>query len=98
MEAARECSKIEEVILFGSSLEERCNEQSDIDIAVISNVTRAKLFHNKAYHEFIRKIYLYKIGQDYDVLQFNSVSDIDGSKDMVCFDIKHTGKTIYRRC
>ena len=98
MGVAKGCSKIEEVILFGSSLEERCNEQSDIDIAVISNVTRAKLFSNKAYHEFIRKIYLHKIGQDYDVLQFSSISDIHSSEDMVCFDIKRTGQTIYRRC
>lgn len=97
IEAAEGCDKIDEIILFGSSLEERCSEQSDIDIAVISNAKRAKLFNSRAYNEFIRKMYRYRMGQDYDILQFNSIDDIWNSKDAVCFDIKHAGKTIYRR-
>ena len=32
MEQAKKCSNIQEIILFGSSLEERCTEESDVDI------------------------------------------------------------------
>lgn len=97
IEAAQECGTINEIILFGSSLQERCKENSDIDIAVVSNVSRAKLFNSKAYQKFTGQVYLYKIEQDYDILQFNSLYDIEKSKEAVCQDIKRDGKVIYRR-
>ncbi len=95
--AAKNCTSISEVILFGSSLKEQCKEESDIDIAVVSNVTRSKLFSSKAYKQFTSQVYLYKMGQDYDILQFNSRQDIENSKDIVCHDIRKDGKVIYRR-
>lgn len=97
IDAAQTCNTISEIILFGSSLEERCKDNSDIDIAVISNVSRAKLFKSKSYQEFTKQIYLFKMGQDYDILQFNSLQDIESSKDAVCHDIRRDGKVIYRR-
>ena len=97
VEAAQKCSAINEIILFGSSLKERCKESSDIDIAVISNISRSRLFSSKTYRHFTRQIYLHKIGQDYDILQFNSMSDIEACSDAVCRDICREGKVIDRR-
>ena len=97
VEAAKECHSISEIILFGSSLAERCKDSSDIDIAVISNITRSKLFNSKKYRDFTKQVYLYKMGQDYDILQFNSLHDLEQSNDAVCHDIKREGKIIYRR-
>ena len=97
IEAAHNCASINEIILFGSSLQERCHENSDIDIAVVSNVKRSKLFNSKTYRDFTRQIYMHRIGQDYDILQFDSAKEIEDSKDAVCQDIKRDGKVIYRR-
>lgn len=97
MEIATECTKIDYIYIFGSSLEERCTEQSDIDIALVSNVTRSKLFNAKEYNEFISKLYDIDSEQDYDILQFNSLSKIENSKDFVCKDILNKGKLIYKR-
>ena len=41
--AASLCKKIDMLILYGSSLEDRCNQYSDIDIAVISKYPVSKL-------------------------------------------------------
>lgn len=43
IKAAPTCKHILEIILFGSSLETRCTEQSDIDIAIVSDYTIGKL-------------------------------------------------------
>ena len=40
--AARECSYIDRVVLFGSSLENRCREESDIDLAVLRKMPDIK--------------------------------------------------------
>ena len=37
---AHECKNISRIVLFGSSLEERCTEKSDIDIAVFGKINR----------------------------------------------------------
>lgn len=95
--AASSCDKIDEIILFGSSLQERCHDSSDIDIAIVSNIGRAKLFNSKSYRNFTSRVYTFKLGQDYDILQFNSISDIKNSRDSVCYDIEKKGKVIYKR-
>jgi predicted nucleotidyltransferase len=94
---AEKCDKIDYIILFGSSVEERCTEQSDIDIAVVSNVTRSRLFEAKTYREFKKKLYGIDFEQDYDILQFNSIEKIKNSRDFVCKDIISYGKLLYKR-
>ena len=94
---AQNCNKIDYIYVFGSSVEERCKEQSDIDLAIISNVTRAKLFQSKEYDEFLDTLYDIDIEQDYDILQFNSVEALKTRKDFVCMDILNKGKMIYKR-
>ncbi|SFC60828.1 nucleotidyltransferase domain-containing protein [Butyrivibrio sp. YAB3001] len=54
---AAECKLIDTIYLFGSSLEKRCTKQSDIDLAIVSNVTRSRLFRSKAYNDFTLKLY-----------------------------------------
>ena len=49
VEQVKKCPSIEAIILFGSSLEERCTKGSDIDIAIISKYTINKLCGIKSY-------------------------------------------------
>lgn len=91
------CQSIDYIYAFGSTVEESCTEKSDIDIAIISNVTRSKLFHSKSYNEFINKLYGIDLDQDYDILQFNSLDAIKNSDDFVCRDIIGKGKLLYER-
>lgn len=97
IDAARDCNKIDSIILFGSSLEERCRKDSDIDLAIISNVTRSRLFKNKSYDRFTTRLYQSSPGQDYDLLQFNSKRAIEDCREFVCSEILKKGKTIYRK-
>lgn len=94
---AHDCNKIDYIYIFGSSLEERCTDKSDIDIAIISNVTRSRLFRTKEYDEFKDKLYKIDLKQDYDILQFNSLEQLKKSKDIVCKDILNRGELIYSR-
>lgn len=94
---ANQCEHIDYIILFGSSLEESCQEVSDIDIAVISNVTRLRLFALASYDKFVTELYMKKEQQDYDILQFNSMEHLKQKKDSVCRDIVDKAKIIYMR-
>jgi len=97
LELAPICRKIDYIYIFGSSVEERCTEQSDIDMAIVSNVTRSKLFNARDYRDFTDKLYSIDIEQEYDILQFNSVEAIKKSRDFVCKDILSKGKLLYSR-
>lgn len=93
---AHTCDKIDYIYVFGSTVEESCTEKSDIDIAIVSNVTRSKLFQIKSYNEFTNKLYGIDHDQDYDILQFNSLDAIKNSDDFVCRDIIDKGKLLYK--
>lgn len=94
---AEACDKIDYIYLFGSSLENRCTEESDIDLAIVSSVTRSRLFRLKSYDTFVCGLYKYDKEQEYDILQFNSVDKILNSAEFVCSDIAEKGKLIYIR-
>ena len=94
---AHTCDKIDYIYVFGSTVDESCTDKSDIDIAIISNVTRSKLFQTKSYNEFTNKLYNINLDQDYDILQFNSLDAIKNSDDFVCRDIINKGKLLYQR-
>lgn len=91
------CKEIDYIILFGSSLENKCTERSDIDLAIISNVTRAKLLRSNSYDRFTTALYNIDDEQTYDILQFNSMEDLKKRDNAVCKDIVNKGKIIYRR-
>ena len=97
LQIASDCSKIDYLYIFGSSVEERCTPTSDLDIAIISNITRSKLFRNKEYTEFTNKLYAIDPEQDYDIIQFNSIDSIKNCKDAVCSDILIKEKLVYIR-
>lgn len=97
IEIAKICEQIDYIYLFGSSIEERCTEKSDIDLAIISNVTASKLYNRSSYRKFKDKLYSIDENQEYDRLQFNSLKAIRNSKDPICKDITLKGKLMYKR-
>ena len=69
------CDHIQKVVLFGSCLESRCKETSDIDIAVFGDLPEGKMYSLKSYRAFADKIYDYRkpeVYQDYDILYFKT--------------------------
>ena len=44
------CKNISHIYLFGSALKEECKEASDIDILVVSDIARSKLYKTKSFH------------------------------------------------
>lgn len=95
IEQAAKCKSINRIMLFGSALEERCKDTSDIDIAVFGNTSKSKCYKSKEYKDFVRSILLYgnDFLQNYDILYFR-----DGEKydDVIIKDIEN-GAEIYRR-
>lgn len=90
---AEKCSNISRIILFGSSTEERCSEQSDIDIAVFGRMSKLKYLGTKEFRKFQAHLFLFDFNQDYDILYF-----CDGQEygDAIMSDI-NKGVEIYRR-
>lgn len=97
IEIAPVCSKIEYLYLFGSSLETRCSSSSDIDLALVSTVTRSRLCALQEYHKFKNLLYDIDLDQEYDLLQFNSLSTLWTSKEAVCRDIQEKGVLLYQK-
>ena len=89
------CKNIKRIMLFGSATEERCKKESDIDIAVFGDMSKAKFLRSKEYDRFHTGIILYggDFTQDYDILYFN---DENGNGDAIMNDIAK-GVEIYRR-
>lgn len=90
---AEKCRNITRIVLFGSSLEARCTNRSDIDIAVFGNQTKAKYLQSKEFKEFHRQLFLFDMDQDYDILYF---TDGKTNTDQIMNDIAE-GIEIYRR-
>lgn len=97
--SASQCKAISEIVLFGSALEERCREQSDIDIVIVSKYTVNILSKNKGFSRFVEQIYSLDFSQEYDRLYFNSLDEIANKMDSVpiCKELMQKGKVIYRR-
>ena len=98
IKSAEKCNKIEAIVLFGSSLEDRCREESDIDIAIISRYTIDRLSRYKSFRNFTDRIYGKDTTQSYDILYFKSSSEIEKKKEMttICGELSQKGKVIYR--
>ena len=99
IENAGKCNKIDAVILFGSSLESRCKEDSDIDIVIISKLSVNGLSRFKSFHEFTKNIYAKDLKQDYDILYFKSLAEIEKKQNQtaICKELMTKGKIIYRK-
>ena len=92
---AAKCKNIKRIMLFGSALEERCQESSDIDIAVFGESPKGKYLKSKEFKDFQRALFIYgdAFAQDYDILYFREGIDYD---DAIIKDIEN-GAEIYRR-
>ena len=94
IDAAGKCDFIDRVVLFGSSIEERCTETSDIDLAVFGSQSRSKALSSRKYERFARQLYSFdNHNQAYDILYFRN-----GSKNnsQILDDIEK-GEVIYER-
>lgn len=92
---AKKCSNISRIVLFGSALETRCTERSDIDIAVFGKKRQAAYLRSKEFKQFQRDLFSFggDYTQDYDILYF--CDDVE-SDDAILEHI-HNGTEIYRR-
>jgi len=94
IDAAQKCDIIDRIVLFGSSIEDRCTESSDIDIAVFGRHTRSRALSSKKYDRFTMQLYSFDDhNQGYDILYFKNGSTVDSS---IIEDIKK-GEVIYER-
>ena len=75
----------------------KITDESDIDLAIISNVSASKLCNRSSYREFKERLYAIDTDQEYDRLQFNSLKAMRNSKEPVCLDIISKGKLLYQR-
>ena len=90
---AEKCRNINRIMLFGSSLEERCTAGSDIDIAVFGTKSKASYLKSKEYRNFRNQIFLYDLNQDYDILYF---TDGKNQEDLIMKGINNSVE-IFRR-
>lgn len=99
IDAAKNCSDIDAIMLFGSALEERCKEKSDIDIVIISPKTLNALSSKKSFDEFKRQLYFYDMSQEYDFLYFKSIDEIYQKVDKapIFKELAEKGQIIYKR-
>lgn len=68
IKVAEKFPKVQRIVLFGSALEERCSDYSDIDLAVYVDCTLGKLFNSSWFSKFKKEIFLLDLDQDYDFI------------------------------
>ncbi len=78
VDAADKCDIINKVVLFGSSIDTRCKDTSDIDIAVFGKMTPSRALESKKYERFARQLYSFDDhNQAYDILYFKEGTKSD---------------------
>lgn len=99
IEAAGACSKICQIILFGSVIEDTCTEDSDIDMLIVSNTTRSKLYKDKGYQKFLQSLHdRDDYEQLYDVICVQGMNEVYQHQDSNLFrDVIEKGKTLYKK-
>ena len=94
IDAAEKCDLIDKIVLFGSSIETYCKEESDIDLAIFGNQTEYKALRSKQYDEFTNQIYSFDdSGQSCDLLYFKSGKQYSG----LIMDSINNGELLYSR-
>lgn len=98
LEKAEICRNICSIYLFGSALNEECRETSDIDVLVVSDVTRSKLYKTKSFNQFLVKLHE-KDGylQQYDVICVHGMKELEKNRGKFYHDVLANGKELYRR-
>lgn len=90
---AEKAKNISRIMLFGSSIEERCTEESDIDIAVFGKKNRGRYIDSKEFADFKYNLFCFDWDQNYDVLYFKEDNKSQAS---IMQDINN-GVEIFRR-
>lgn len=94
------CRNICSIYLFGSVLNEECKETSDIDVLVVSDIARSKLYKTKSFNQFLGRLHE-KDGylQQYDVICVHGMEELKKNRDrvMLYHDVLTSGKELYRR-
>jgi predicted nucleotidyltransferase len=94
IDAARKCDYIDKIILFGSALEERCQESSDMDLAIFGNQPEGKCLTSAKYRKFARQLSSFdEFRQNYDLLYFKTGKKYTG---MIMKHIME-GETLYEK-
>ena len=93
IEQASKAKNISRIMLFGSSTEERCAENSDIDIAVFGQKDSSRYIDSSEFHKFTGALYEFDWNQNYDILYFKDGKEY---KDNIMKFIDK-GIEIYRR-
>ena len=100
IKAADACIPICQIILFGSVLDSRCREDSDVDLLIVSDTVRSKLYRDKRYQEFLKRLHdKDDYEQMYDVICVHGLDEVyQNRKNTELFrDVIEGGKTLYRR-
>ena len=94
VDSAKKCSFIDKIILFGSSIDERCTEDSDIDLAIFGNQTKYKWLNSKEYRQFAEDLYSFDdFSQSYDLLYFKTGNTYSG---LIINDINIPSAAIFK--
>lgn len=100
IKAASACTKICQIILFGSVIENRCQEDSDVDMLVVSETTRSRLYKDKGYQEFLKRLHEKdEYEQRYDVICVHGMEELYQKQNSVGLfrEVIERGQTLYRR-
>lgn len=100
LEKADICKNICSIYLFGSVLKEECKEESDIDVLVVSDITRSKLYKLKSFNQFLIKLHEKDdYVQQYDVICVHGMKELEKNQHrvMLYHDILANGRELYRR-
>ena len=96
IDISKDYSYILKIILFGSSLTEECSDDSDIDIMLVSDVPRSKLYKNKSYRDFLRRIHdKDDYSQQYDVICVYG-AEVDREDDFYR-NVRENGQLLYAK-
>lgn len=100
IEAAAACARISRIILFGSVIETRCTEDSDVDMVVVSDTSRSRLYKDKSFQLFLKKLHdRDDYEQIYDVICVHGMDEVYRNQNSTGLfrEVAENGKTLYRR-
>lgn len=100
LEKAGICRNICNIYLFGSVLREECKEESDIDVLVVSDLARSRLYKNKDFNRFLTKLHERdNYIQQYDVICVHGIEVLEKNRQRIKLydEVLTNGRELYRR-
>lgn len=90
--AAGKCPSIDKIIIFGSASRKNCREDSDVDIAVFTSLSRDEWFSLEDVSVFKHHLFGFS-DQEFDLIYRNSADD----RDYLLNKNIHEGVMVYER-